>query len=150
MCIVEAAAMTVFIDERRQKLRQAIFAAINILSDEFGRTPIKLIELIDMDMIPKDSEIYYSDDGSAGNTTVAELNSKTLTDEGKEVFKDVINQDVRYVTRLSNGQWLIELVDSLNIGEERAIDELRNFTMFLAGFCGESDYERWFNDEVED
>ncbi len=71
--------------------------------------------------------------------TICELNAKTLTDEGKEAWKDVLNARV---TSIYEGAY------GLQIGvTDCKPSRIRDFSYMLAGNCSEQDYNRWVNDE---
>ena len=74
--------------------------------------------------------------------TISELNDKTLTDQGKLAWIDVLTAKVE---RIYTGYY------GLQIGLSGASpDRLRDFSFALAGQCSAEDYDRWFkSDEPE-
>lgn len=67
--------------------------------------------------------------------TIVELNSNMLTDEGKRDWADVMNGKVE---RIFEGD--IGLVVEVS---GCSADRLAEFSYMLAGYCAESDYNRW-------
>lgn len=74
--------------------------------------------------------------------TISELNDKTLTDDGKAEWSDVLSATVE---RLYTGYY------GLQIGLSGCpADRLRDFSFALAGQCSAENYDRWFKfDEPE-
>ena len=74
--------------------------------------------------------------------TIVELNSNMLTDEGKREWADVMNGKVE---RIFEGD--IGLVVEVS---GCSADRLAQFSYMLAGYCSETDYNRWVNDSSDE
>ena len=83
--------------------------------------------LEDVHLIDSDEEHDFA--------TIVELNSNMLTDEGKRDWADVMNGKVE---RIFEGD--IGLVVEVS---GCSADRLAEFSYMLAGYCAESDYNRW-------
>ena len=83
--------------------------------------------LEDVHLIDKDEEHDFA--------TIVELNSDTLTEEGKKEWADIMNGKVE---RIYEGD--IGLVVEVS---GCSADRLAEFSYMLAGYCAESDYNKW-------
>ena len=73
--------------------------------------------------------------------TIVELNSNTLTEQGKKDWSDMLDAKVE---RIYTGAYGTQIDLS---GCEA--DRIRDFSYMLAGQCSTKDYDRWVNDEDE-
>jgi hypothetical protein len=67
--------------------------------------------------------------------TIVDLNSDTLTEEGKKDWADIMNGKVERVYEGDIG--LVVEVSGCSA------DRLAEFSYMLAGYCAESDYNKW-------
>lgn len=73
--------------------------------------------------------------------TIVELHSGTLTEAGKEAWADVLNAEV-----LSEYEGIYGLQLQLKGAKASRLDA---FSLMLAGYCSESDYNKWVAYEPE-
>ena len=69
--------------------------------------------------------------------TIVELNGNTLTEVGKEAWKDVLDAKVTTIHGHRDGITL----NCENVKPSR----LKDFALMLAGYCSESKYNKWVN-----
>lgn len=89
------------------------------------RTPLE-----DVHLLHKDVEIEPA--------TIVELSSSTLTDAGKQAWADVLDAKV---CEIYQGFYGLQ-IDLEGVKPSR----LREFSMMLAGYCPESQYKKWVNE----
>ena len=83
--------------------------------------------LEDVHLIDRDEEHDFA--------TIVDLNSNTLTEEGKKDWADIMNGKVERVYEGDIG--LVVEVSGCSA------DRLAEFSYMLAGYCAESDYNKW-------
>jgi hypothetical protein len=83
--------------------------------------------LEDVHLIDRDEEHDFA--------TIVDLNSDTLTEEGKKDWADIMNGKVERVYEGDIG--LVVEVSGCSA------DRLAEFSYMLAGYCAESDYNKW-------
>ena len=74
-------------------------------------------------------------------STIVELSDKTLTEQGKTDWEDVLDAKVE---RIYNGIYGTQLEMS-GVEAQRLFD----FSHMLAGYVSAKDYDRWVNDDEE-
>lgn len=98
-------------------------------------------KLQDLVRVPlEDIHLVHSDE-DIELATIVELKSDTLTQAGREEWADVLNADV---VRIFHGIYGVQ-VECSGVNPQR----LGDFSLMLAGYCSEQDYEKWVAQEPE-
>lgn len=99
------------------------------------------LKLQDLLHIPlEDIHLVHSDE-DIELATIVELKSDTLTEAGREEWADVLSADV---ARIFHGIYGVQ-VECGDVNPQR----LSDFSLMLAGYCSEQDYEKWVAREPE-
>lgn len=114
----------------------------NANPDELARTSFsELSEMYGIDVTPKQGLFSYRlpDGIDEMPLTIIELNDKTLTENGKTEWSDVLNAGVK---RIYQGYYGLQ-IDLTGVKASRIYD----FSAMLAGYCSIEDYYKWVRDD---
>ena len=94
-----------------------------------------------------DIDVY---DDVCEEIAIAYCSGQTLTDEGKEHFKDVLNYTIDVNDSISGGEvpWAIVNVDDEEGIWQEKLQKAKEFFYSAAGYCAYDDYDRWFKGTV--
>ena len=102
---------------------------------------LRLIDLIDSGLLSSlDFELAHYDDGDAPYATVCGIPPRSLSDDARREWSDVLSARVRSVSPYCSYLW----VDLDLPATEEAMDRVKDFVYAYAGYCPVEDYERWF------
>ena len=91
---------------------------------------LESVELENVDFVHEEVDVNCA--------SIVELSSKSLTEEGKQHFENVLNAKV---TAIKGDKVFLTDV---------SYQKLERFTYDLAGYCSVSNYEKWFTFEIEE
>ena len=70
-----------------------------------------------------------------------------LTDEGKKEFEDILDLEVEICKDTFFGYGdcaIVEVIELPHKDEEKIYRKVKNFLASAAGYCSESNYDKWF------
>ena len=96
------------------------------------------------DLLKLDIDVDVIDD-ICDALEIAFVGPKTLTDEGKEEFKDVLEYEVKL--NKEYGYCVIPCDNDPDIKWSKKLKRATALFTALAGYCYEKDYNKWFKEE---
>lgn len=98
---------------------------------------MKVRDLLNMEI---DVDVY---DNVCEELAIAFCGPVTLTDEGREQFKDALDLDVKAINAYGI---TIDVDDEDESIFEKKLKSAKAFFWSAAGFCADSDFKKWFAD----
>jgi len=107
-----------------------------------GHDNVRLLDLIDRNLIPYECEIAGYPDCDAPYATVVDLKKETFTEAGRAYWSDVLGMRVKEVTDGAFGIFI-----HLWAKNQAENERVRDFTLALGGHCYDDLYREWFSED---